>query len=335
MFSMQSKLNSYNSLKKMIFQYASIEEVALEVFRFQYAFNPVYRQYSDLMGTDVAGIKNILSIPFMPVELFKNNKVSCDVFPNEHFFESSGTTDEAVRSKHYVSDLELYQKSALSGFEKFYSNPSKYEILGLLPSYLERENASLVYMVDFLMKSSGNPGGFFLHDFEALKKSVFAAFDRDKIPFVIGVSFALLDFAEQCADDYAGAIFMETGGMKGRRKEMVRSELHELLRNALNVNQIHSEYGMTEMLSQAYSFSNGVYSPSDTMRVLVRDGYDPKDVSSTGKGLINIIDLANLGSCSFLATQDVGEVFENKDFIVSGRSDNSEIRGCNLMAGEW
>lgn len=335
MFSMQSKLNSYNSLKKMIFRYTSFEETALEIFRFQYAFNPVYRRFNDLMGTDVSGVNNLLSIPFMPVEFFKNNKVSCDVFPKEHIFESSGTTDETVKSKHFVGDLDLYQKSALTGFEKFYSNPSKYEILGLLPSYLERENASLVYMVDFLIKSSGNKGGFFMHDFEALKKAVFTAFDRDKIPFVIGVSFALLDFAEKCSDDYAGAIFMETGGMKGRRKEMVRSELHELLRNALNVNQIHSEYGMTEMLSQAYSFSDGVYSPSDTMQVFVRDGYDPKSISSTGKGLINIVDLSNLGSCSFLATQDVGEVFENKDFIVSGRSDNSEIRGCNLMAGEW
>jgi phenylacetate-coenzyme A ligase PaaK-like adenylate-forming protein len=332
---MQNKLNTYNSLKKKLFTDFSFEELALEVFNFQYKYNVVYKKFVDHLGISPQEINNSTSIPFLPIEFFKSEKITCDVGEVTHVFESSGTSDETNKSKHYISDIQLYNYSSLQGFKSFYGDPSRYNILGLLPSYLERENASLVYMVNYLIHESGNLGGFFLDDFEQLRQSILESKRNQKIPLIFGVSFALLDFAEAFPGDYSKAIFLETGGMKGRKQEMVRAELHQVLKNSFHVQNIHSEYGMTEMLSQAYSSSEGIYTPSKFMRVFVRDVYNPFNTLEDGRGLINIIDLANLGTCSFIATQDVGEVIENNQFSISGRADNSEIRGCNLMVGDW
>lgn len=332
---MQNKLNTYNSLKKKLFTDFSFEELAIEVFNFQYNYNPVYKRFVDHLGVFPQEVNSILSIPFLPIEFFKSEKISCDVGEVSHVFESSGTSSETIKSKHYISDIQLYNYSSLEGFKSFYGAPSKYSIMGLLPSYLERENASLVYMVNYLIQESGNLGGFFLDDFEKLKQTILETQKSEKIPLIFGVSFALLDFAEAFPGDYSTAIFLETGGMKGRKQEMVRAELHQVLKNSFHVESIHSEYGMTEMQSQGYSFSDGIYNSTKLMKVCVRDFYNPLHTSANGRGLINIIDLANLGTCSFIATQDVGEVMENNQFTISGRADNSEIRGCNLMVGDW
>ena len=308
------------------------EGLAMQAFYFQYMQNPVYHHYCDLLGIDVGAVNYIEDVPFMPVEFFKLHKVICDGRDSEIIFTSSSTTG-SVPSSHYVADLEIYRKAFLTGFRQFYGEPSDFCILGLLPAYLERTGSSLVYMVDGLIKLSDNKlSGFFLHNHEELYDTICRLEARHQKYILIGVSFALLDFVEKYKlMNIRHGIVMETGGMKGRRKEMVRSELHSVLKDAFGLKSIHSEYGMTELLSQAYSFGDGVYKCSRTMKVLVREANDPLSVHRVGSGAINVVDLANIYSCSFLQTSDLGQVFDDGSFSVSGRFDSADVRGCNLM----
>jgi hypothetical protein len=258
--------------------------------------------------------------------------VLCDGFKPLSFFESSGTTG-SVNSRHYIADVSLYERAFMKGFWQFYGEPSDWVIMALLPSYSERPNASLVYMVNHWMASSGQPeNGHYLYNYGALSEQLHATLSSGKKVLLIGVTFALLEWAAQFPGKFPGLTIIETGGMKGRGKELVREELHAILHERLHPDAIHSEYGMTELFSQAYSHSDGIFRCIPTMKVLRRDPYDPLAVSSTpGRGLLNIIDLANLGTCSFLAVQDVGKLYEDGAFEVLGRSDNSDTRGCNLM----
>lgn len=307
------------------------EGLAMQAFYFQYMQNPVYHNYCDLLGIDVGAVNYIEDVPFMPVEFFKYHKVICDGRDSEIVFTSSSTTG-AVPSSHYVADVEIYNKTFLSGFRQFYGEPSDFCILGLLPAYLERTGSSLVYMVDGLIKLSDNElSGFFLHNHEELYNTICRLEATRQKYILIGVSFALLDFAEKYKPNMKHGIVMETGGMKGRRKEMVRSELHSVLKESFGVPSIHSEYGMTELLSQAYSFGDGIYKCSKTMKVLVRETNDPLSVHRSGSGAINVVDLANIYSCSFLQTSDLGQVSDDGSFSVSGRFDSADVRGCNLM----
>ena len=308
------------------------ERLAMQAFSFQYMHNPVYHSYCDLLNIDVAMVNYINDIPFMPVEFFKSHKVICDDMDAEVVFTSSSTTG-TVPSSHYVADANVYRKAFMSGFEKFYGKPSDFCILGLLPAYLERTGSSLVYMVDELIRQSGHKlSGFFLNNQQELYERICQLEDKSEKYILIGVSFALLDFAEKFNIKMEHGIVMETGGMKGRRKEIVRSELHEILTKSFGVEKIHSEYGMTELLSQAYSQGDGIYKCSDSMKVLIRETHDPLSVHEEGTGAINVVDLANIFSCCFLQTSDLGQVFEDGSFYVSGRFDNADIRGCNLMA---
>ncbi len=310
---------------------AKFEGLAMQAFYFQYMQNPVYHRYCDLLGIDVGAINYIEDVPFMPVEFFKTQKVICDERKPEIVFTSSSTTG-TIPSSHYVADAEIYRKTFLSGFRQFYGEPSEFCILGLLPAYLERTGSSLVYMVDGLIRLSSNElSGFFLHNHAELYDTICKLEAMHHKYILIGVSFALLDFAEKYKPNMQHGIVMETGGMKGRRKEMVRSELHEMLKDSFGVQSIHSEYGMTELLSQAYSFGNGIYNCSRTMKVLVRETNDPLSVHRSGSGAINVVDLANIYSCSFLQTSDLGQVFDDGSFSVSGRFDSADVRGCNLM----
>jgi hypothetical protein len=246
-------------------------------------------------------------------------------------FESSGTT-QTINSRHYVKDISLYHKSFMKGFEQFYGNINEWCIIGLLPSYVERSNSSLVVMVDELIKKSGHQqSGFYLYEYEKLHEVLMRLEQLQQKTLLIGVTFALLDFAEKFPMKLVHTIVMETGGMKGRRKEMTREELHLFLEKQLGLQTIHSEYGMTELLSQAYSKGNGLFEPVHWMKVLIRNEDDPFDVQQHGAGIINVIDLANIYSCAFIATDDVGKVFENRTFEISGRIDNSDIRGCSLL----
>ncbi|MBO4614314.1 MAG: acyltransferase [Bacteroidales bacterium] len=310
---------------------ADFERLSLQAFYFQYMNNPVYRKYCDLLYIDAGAVNYIADIPFMPVEFFKTHKVLCDGRDTEVIFTSSSTTG-AVPSSHYVADADLYRKAFTAGFQQFYGEPSDFCILGLLPAYLERSGSSLVYMVDELVRmSDDSESGFFLHNHDELYDTICSLEKRGRKYILIGVSFALLDFAERYKLNMQHGIVMETGGMKGRRKEMVRSELHSVLMESFGVHSIHSEYGMTELLSQAYSQGDGIYSCSRTMKVLVREPNDPLAVHTTGSGAINVVDLANIYSCSFLQTSDLGQVFDDGSFSVSGRFDSADVRGCNLM----
>lgn len=310
---------------------ANFEALALEVFRFQAAENPVYASYLGHLGVSANGVSELEQIPFLPIELFKTQKICSGSWKPEAVFESSGT-GYGIRSKHYVQDVDFYQTAALKAFEELYGPVEDYVVLALLPSYLERKNSSLVAMVQFFMDKAGNPlSGFFLHEQQALLDRFAAVKGTGKTPLLIGVSFALLDLAEQGAE-LQGAIVMETGGMKGRRKELIRTELHEQLKRGLGIKDIHSEYGMTELLSQAYARKNGIFETPAWMRVLVRDVNDPFAYLKAGRtGGVNVIDLANVHSCSFIETQDLGISHPNSTFEILGRFDNSEIRGCNLL----
>ncbi len=307
-------------------------ELALEVFRFQAIENPVYKAYMDQLKILPYDVKTLEEIPFMPVEFFKKHRVVTGALDHEVIFESSGTTGDDI-SKHYICDLQLYCRSFTSTFRIFYGDPSGYCILALLPSYLERKHSSLVYMVNDLISLSGHPGsGFYLNEYRGLVRQLETLEDENQPTLLLGVSFALLDLAENFPMKLNNTIVMETGGMKGRREEMTREELHEKLCIAFKLESIHSEYGMTELLSQAYSKENGEFHTPSWMTVLIRDPYDPLSMMSReGSGGINIIDLANLHSCSFLATQDIGKLTPDGGFEVLGRFDNSDIRGCNLM----
>jgi hypothetical protein len=311
----------------------SFEELALEIFRFQADECPVYRQYITILGIDPQDIDNILNIPFLPVSFFRDHLVLSGGGDAETVFLSSGTTG-VKQSRHAVKSLALYDNSLTRTFRRFYGDPSQYAIMGLLPSYSERGDSSLVYMVKKLIDLSGNTnGGFFLEDNNALLKAVGEA-RRAKLKVILfGVTFALLDLAEKNPCDLSDTIIMETGGMKGRRKEMIREELHGILKNAFNVSVVHSEYGMTELLSQAYSKGEGLFSTPPWMKVLMRDSHDPSShtTEAGASGGISIIDMANIWSCSFIATSDIGNIHKGGSFEVLGRFDNSDIRGCSLM----
>ncbi|HKK11192.1 MAG TPA: hypothetical protein VJ945_00050 [Flavobacteriaceae bacterium] len=308
------------------------ETMALEVFKFQFENNVVYRSFCDLLYKHPADITTLRDIPFLPIQFFKSHKVLSSHNPIEKTFSSSGTTGSTV-SKHYVTDISIYENSFQKGFETFYGNVKDYVVLALLPSYLEREGSSLIYMVDALIKqSSRKESGFYLNNLPELKDILLKLESEGKQTLLIGVSFALLDLVEAYQFQLKHTTVMETGGMKGRRKELVRSELHAILKQGFGVEKIHSEYGMTELLSQAYSKGNGTFECPNWMRVLARDPEDPLTIlNSNTTGGINIIDLANVNSCAFIATQDLGKVNPNGTFEVVGRFDHSDIRGCNLM----
>lgn len=308
---------------------------ALEVFYYQSRHTTVYRDYLTALGVNPSSVKEPEQIPFLPIEFFKSHRVIVEWKKAELVFESSGTSG-TTPSLHHVSDLSLYQKSIATAFEEFYGDPDTYCILALLPSYLERSASSLVYMMEHLITGSGHPdSGFYLHNLDELATLLQKRNDDRHPTLLAGVSYALLDLAEQHPMTLGDHIIvMETGGMKGRRKEMVRSELHEQLKIAFGLDVIHSEYGMTELLSQAYSRGEGLFRCPPWMRILVRDPNDPLELLATGKsGGINVIDLANLNSCSFLATGDLGKVYPDSSFEVLGRFDHADVRGCNLLVG--
>ncbi len=319
---------------KKIFEIRSEEDfnhLSLRIFHYQYANNEVYRDFVDKINVSPSQVQNYREIPFLPVEFFKTRKVIAGEASPEVIFSSSGTGNSG-RSRHYVTDADLYRHSFRNSFEKFYGKISDYTFFALLPAYLERKGSSLVTMAEDFIKSGNTGGGFFLYDFEELQKKLQIAENKGIKSILIGVSFALLDFFEQYPQQLKHTIVMETGGMKGRRKELIRRELHEILRKNSGVSHIHSEYGMTELLSQAYSKGNGLFHPPNWMKILIRDPYDPLSLlGDKQSGGINIIDLANLHSCSFIATHDLGRTFSDGTFEVSGRFDNSDIRGCNLL----
>lgn len=307
------------------------DQLALELFRFQYAGNPVYQQYVhalNLVGDDV---KRMEDIPFLPIQFFKSHDVVTTSFTAEAVFQSSGTT-QTINSRHYVRDLGIYRRSFMLAFEQFYGPVKNWCVIGLLPSYLERSNSSLVVMADELIRQSGHPdSGFYLYEHEKLAAVLQQLEAKGQPTLLIGVTFGLLDFAEKFRFPLKHTIIMETGGMKGRREEMTREQVHDILKAAFSLEHIHSEYGMTELLSQGYSKGEGILRTPAWMRVRVRQEDDPFDVRNSGTGIINVIDLANIYSCAFIATEDVGRVFEDGSFEVQGRVDNSDIRGCSLM----
>ncbi|MCR5455928.1 MAG: acyltransferase [Bacteroidales bacterium] len=307
-------------------------QIALQLYDFQRENNPIFRRYLQYLGRD--GRANSLEdIICMPVGFYKDFDIKTTDFVEKLTFTSSGTTGK-MTSRHFVKNPDIYYKSLLKGFQEFYGDISQYTVLALLPAYLERTGSSLVTMVEKLMEASGNGNeGFFLYDFYGLAQSIDAAIANNKKVLLIGVTFALLDFAERFKRNYGDrVIIMETGGMKGRRKEMVREEVHEILCNSLGVNSIHSEYGMTELLSQAYSWGGGIYRETSTMRILIREHNDPFHYVGNGtSGGINVIDLANIYSCSFLETSDIGIKYQDGSFKVLGRFDEADRRGCNLL----
>lgn len=306
-------------------------QLALEIFRYQYSKSPVYRSYADALNIRADKVKEIHEIPFLPIRFFKTRQVTTTEFTPQAIFESSGTT-QTINSRHFVKDLALYEESFLSCFQNFYGNIKDYCVIGLLPSYLERKNSSLVYMVNKLIELSNRPeNGFYLNEWEKLRDTLDGLERKRQKTLLIGVTFALLDFAEKFPMPLRSTIIMETGGMKGRREEMIREEVHARLNKAFETENIHSEYGMTELLSQAYSKANGLFHSPPWMKILVRNEEDPFDIKEKGPGAINIIDLANIYSCSFIATDDAGTVFEDDSFEVLGRMDNTDLRGCSLL----
>lgn len=311
---------------------ATFNEVALTIFRHQAVYCTVYKDYIQNLKIDLSSIKHYTQIPFLPIGFFKSHKVSSTADEPQIVFSSSGTTGQ-ITSKHFVSDVKIYEESYNKAFEHFYGKPNDICILALLPSYLEREGSSLIYMVDDLLKQSKNPqSGYFLHDLEKLYSKLLTLKANKQRTILIGVTYALLDFVEQFQIEFPELIVMETGGMKGKRKEMVREELHEILYAGFGVNNIHSEYGMTELLSQGYSYGQGIFNCPPWMKILLRDTSDPLSlVQGKQSGGINVIDLANINSCSFIATQDLGKTYDNGSFEVLGRFDNADIRGCNLL----
>ncbi len=308
------------------------DKMALNAFHYQYHHNNIYRKYIDLIHVDPSKVSTIEMIPFLPIDFFKNHQIVSGNKAYKKVFLSSGTSGN-TQSKHFVTDLSLYEKSFSEGFKYFYGNVQNYCILALLPSYLEREGSSLVYMVADLIKKGNNPtSGFFLNNTEELIAKLKLLNNKRAPILLIGVSYALLDLIEKNDISIPHAIIMETGGMKGKRKELTKEELHKKLCEGFKVDHIHSEYGMTELLSQAYSKGNGIFHCPPWMKVMIRDIYAPSYLLGNNKsGGINIIDLANINSCCFIETQDLGKVYDDNSFEVMGRIDNSDIRGCNLL----
>ena len=327
-------------LEKRVFAASAdnFNELALELFNYQYQNNEVYRQYCNLLKVRAGNINSPEKIPFLPISFFKSHIIKTTEFEPDIIFESSGTTKN-ISSKHYVKDISIYKKSFTTCFEKFYG-PAKYKcILGLLPSYLEQKNSSLILMTEDLIKTSSNDlSGFYLYDHEKLHRTLMHN-ELLKMPtLLIGVTYALLDFAEKYPMQLRHTIVMETGGMKGRREEMTRQEVHIKLQTQLGVSLVHSEYGMTELLSQAYSKGDGIFHCPGWMKILLRDEDDPFNIITAADaqnkpqtGLINVIDLANIHNCCFIATDDIGRLHSNESFEVLGRSDSSDVRGCSLM----
>ncbi len=311
---------------------AQFNAAALRVFRHQAANCAVYNKFIQGLKVDATKVNQIEQIPFLPVEFFKSHAVVSNNYPVEVSFSSSGTTG-ITTSRHLVTDVSWYVESFRRAFRLFYGDIKDYTLLALLPSYLEREGSSLIYMADDLIKQSENSdSGFYLYNYEDLYHQLKKQQQAKKPTLLIGVTFALLDFVEQHPINFPELIVMETGGMKGKRKEMIREELHETLCKGFGVSAIHSEYGMTELLSQAYSKGNGIFSTPPWMRIITRDTNDPISLITDGKtGGVNIIDLANINSCSFIATQDLGKVYADGSFEILGRFDNADIRGCNLL----
>jgi len=310
----------------------SFNECALELFRYQSVHVKVYKEYLGLLHKDPSSIKHFSEIPFLPVSLFKNNVVTDQHETPDFFFTSSGTTGQ-ITSKHYLADPKIYEDSLLKCFTHFYGDPSHYCFLALLPSYLERSGSSLVYMMEKLILSGGHPmSGFFLHNHEELAQRMKVLSQNNEKIFLLGVTYALLDFFEKYPMQLSNVVVMETGGMKGKRKELVKSEIHELLTKGAGLKNIHSEYGMTELLSQSYSTGAGIFSCTPWMKILISDLHDPFSQAKTGEtGIIKVIDLANIHSCAFLETQDLGRIVSDNNFEVLGRMDHSELRGCNLL----
>ena len=307
-------------------------KIALDVFKHQFKNNKVYRSFCDLIHKHPSDVTKVEQIPFLPIQFFKTREVLSSLEEIDEIFTSSGTTG-SITSKHFVTDINLYKESYLKGFVHFYGNIEEYAVLALLPNYLERNGSSLVFMVDDLIaKSKNSESGFYLNNIDELAKKLIYLEEKGQKILLIGVSFALLDLIEKHQFNLKNTIVMETGGMKGRRKELIRNELHQLLQKGFGVDEVHSEYGMTELLSQAYSKGSGVFETPPWMKILARDTEDALTILPSGKaGGINVIDLANYNSCSFIATQDLGKVHENETFEIIGRFDNSDIRGCNLM----
>lgn len=322
------------------------EKIALKVFRFQYDNNVVYREFCQYLNVEKHDVKSLKQIPFLPIQFFKSHEVLSSEEKIQETFTSSGTTGMTT-SRHLVTDITLYEESYRKAFSQFYGNIENYAVLALLPSYLDREGSSLIYMVDDLIKLSNHPeSGFYLNNYDELLNKLIELEKEGQDVILIGVTYALLDLVEKIEERKqhtelpqlplwglgGNSIIMETGGMKGRRKEMIREELHDLLCKGFGVDAIHSEYGMTELLSQAYSLGHGVFECPNWMQILIRDTEDALSYIENGKtGGINVIDLANINSCSFIATQDLGKKKPNNSFEVLGRFDNSDIRGCNLM----
>ena len=322
-------------MQKTIFNIQSeqeFKEVALRVFKHQFENNDVYRSFCDLLYKNPSDVKEIQDIPFLPIQFFKSHNILSSKENVIKTFTSSGTTG-SIPSKHRVTDLSWYHESFRKGFQFFYGDVKDYNILALLPSYLEREGSSLIYMVDDLIQQTNKPtSGFYMHNLSELSSTLKELDAKGEKTLLIGVTFALLDLIEKETFQLNNTLIMETGGMKGRRKELVREQLHKILSKGFGVNKIHSEYGMTELLSQGYSIGGGVFKCPPWMRVLARDTEDALTTLDTQQtGGINIIDLANYNSCSFVATQDLGKVGEDGTFQVLGRFDHSDIRGCNLL----
>lgn len=323
--SFEQRLNNFSSKE--------FEKMSIMLFRYQAVHNPVYRQYVEARNITIKEVETVEQIPFLPISLFKTHQVKTGDWEDQHVFESSGTTGMTT-SKHHVKDLTSYQKNALPLFEDIYGATSDYHLLALLPSYLERDSSSLVYMMDYFIKTGGSEySGFYLNDTEQLVRTLeILKNDHAKKTILVGVTFALLDLVAENSLSYPDLIVMETGGMKGRRKEMIRAEVHELLQKGFDTKHIHSEYGMTELFSQAYALSDGIFQESKTMKVLIRDINDPLTILVNQlTGGINIIDLANIDSCAFIETQDMGRKLNENTFEVLGRFDNSDVRGCSML----
>ena len=322
-----------------ISSHKQFEKIALKVFRFQHESNLVYREFCDFLKIDKQSVKTLQQIPFLPIQFFKSHHVVSNTDAIQETFTSSGTTG-MITSKHLVTDVSLYEQSYRNAFSEFYGNIEDYAILALLPSYLERSGSSLIYMVKDLIELSNNEhSGFYLNNYDDLITKLVELDNAGQNIILIGVTYALLDIVEKQKFQLKNTIIMETGGMKGKRKELIREELHKILCDGFGVSSIHSEYGMTELLSQAYSLNKGIFECPAWMQILIRDTEDAMTYVSNGKtGGINVIDLANINSCSFIATQDLGKKYHNQpacrqagSFEVLGRFDNSDIRGCNLM----
>lgn len=321
--------------KQQIFSISNNEQfnaAALAIFQHQAKNCAIYREFIEGLKIDPTNITTIQQIPFLPIEFFKSRDVVSSIDPVEVTFTSSGTTG-MITSSHKVTDVSWYEDSFRKAFELFYGDIKDYTVLALLPSYLEREGSSLIYMANDLIQQSNNPdSGFFLYNHEELDNQLKKQQEVKKPTLLIGVTFALLDFVEQYNINFPELIVMETGGMKGRRKEMIREELHDTLCKGFSVDAIHSEYGMTELLSQGYSKGNGIFNCPPWMRIITRDTNDPMSLLNNDRaGGVNVIDLANINSCSFIATQDLGKVYADGSFEILGRFDNADIRGCNLL----